>query len=189
VKVTPLSGGDVSFALVPDHGFVEVLVHPSGARVSFLVGGRLEDGESRRVEAPAGGAPAGEEGAPAPRRYRLPKGAHGVELAAPHHATWRGTLFVTPDHVQRVEQTLARAIGFLSVHSMLKGVAMKATLRREDGTVEKRLSFQVPWNDIPLETGRWYLEFEKEGYTKFMSFFEVREGEKKRIAISLMKKR
>ncbi|MHC4781212.1 MAG: hypothetical protein ACYTFG_21770, partial [Planctomycetota bacterium] len=107
------------------------------------------------------------------RCYRLPKGAHGIEISAEDFEVRQDVLFVTPDHVQTIVRDLPREKGSLRVLSNVKDVSMKAY--RRGTSSRKPLVFSVPWNNITLEAGEWVLQFEKSGYWKTMRIIRVKK--------------
>ncbi|MHC4600245.1 MAG: serine/threonine protein kinase, partial [Planctomycetota bacterium] len=196
VKVSPLATEGAAFTLVKDHGFVKIAVRPPGAAVTFLVDARRVEGASHRCEPVT--LPETERANPAPpvkereepysfRCYRLPKGAHGLEMAAKDFETHRAVLFVTPDHVQTLVQDLLRQKGRLMVLSNVKDVSMKAY--RKGTSRLKPLVFSIPWRDIPLDAGTWHLEFEKVGYWKSIRIVTIKGGKRPVVVHAHMRKK
>jgi hypothetical protein len=211
LDLSPLSAMDASFTLVKDHGFLHLRVRPATAKVSFFLGGTLAPGEGFAVgkelfpEAPPEkgrgegeggensegrvGEGEGESGKTADLYYKLPKGPVGLEIVAEDHETWRTTIFVTPDYAQAIENALPRLKGRLTVLSRVKGVTMKATMRGDAGRGRKPIVFSIPWRNISLDAGSWYLEFEKEGYWKSFRMARIRGGKTTYVHVSLTKRR
>jgi hypothetical protein len=196
VRAAPLETRAATLTLVKDHGFVKIAVRPSEVAVTFLVDARRIEGASFQCEPEV--LPEGERGNPAPPVqekekpytffcYRLPKGAHGIELVAEDFETHREVLFVTPDHVRTVIREMDRLKGRLMVLSNVKDVSMKAY--RKGTSRMKPLVFSIPWRDIPLEAGRWNLEFEKEGYWKSIRIVTIRGGRKPVVVHAHMRKK
>jgi len=160
-EVRALSAGEIGFDLVKDHGFVEVACTPADARVRFLVGGEPRPGADFLVgEEFSGGSPK--------RRYRLRKGAHVIEVFRERHETFAKAVLVDPDVAETVEAVLRHETGHLSVTCSRDGVTM--TAHPLEGQLDAQRAgarhrrFQVPAEELNLETGRWRLEFEKENH-------------------------
>ena len=112
-----------------------------------------------------------------------------LEIGTEDHETWRTTVFVTPDYAQSFSHSLPLLKGRLTVLSRLKGVTMKATMRGEAGRGRKPIVFSVPWRNISLEAGSWYLEFEKEGYWKSFRMVRIRGSKIAYVNVHLTKRR
>jgi hypothetical protein len=196
IRIPALRSGTVSFELVKDHGFVKIAVLPPDAEIGLLIGGERAKADAFRCspdELPEG---KGANHAPETQKkeqayafhcFRLPKGAHGLEIVRADFETHKAVLFITPDHVQEIVQVLRRETGSLNVMSNVKDVTMKAYLKGRSRM--KPLVFSIPWRDITLEAGRWTLEFEKEGYWKTIRIMNIKKGSRRVLHVSLRKRR
>jgi hypothetical protein len=196
VKVSPLASRKAVFTLVKDHGTIEVRIFPPDATVSFLIGGELKEGEAYRRDPGGrvdGKTPGGKsdsaEDAPLPvRTYRLPKGAHGIEIAAQDYETHRKTIFVTPDIVLPVEGVLVLKKGLLTVISNVKDVRMKAVRKGLTRGKRETIVFSVPEKNIQMSAGMWTLTFEKEGYWKSFRVLRLQGGGRAFVHIHMRKR-
>ncbi len=184
-----LAANEVSFTLVEDHGFFVLKTGPAKAGVVFLVEGERRDGgdflESASAETSGEGEAAEVRSV---RRYRLPKGAHGLEIAAAGFETHRTTLFVSAGETGVLAYDLRRATGVLNAVGFVKDASMKAILLEPDGSSGRSIAFRVPAKGLELATGRWRLIFEKAGHRRFYATVRIKPGEKTTIHYILGKK-